>query len=110
MHQRLAKGLARISRHLTGEARDRPAMTSFRLLAVLAGGSSTPPLVQRHASVPEAVFLEPTTTAPLADTPWAWLKKMPPGRSPRPWNDCRAAAVGANADNITMADEIINRS
>ena len=31
----LHRGLARISHHLTAEARDRPAITSLRLLAVL---------------------------------------------------------------------------
>ena len=56
MHQRLAKGLARISRHLTGEARDRPAIPSLRLLTVLDVGSSTPPLVKRRA---------PRTVGPL---------------------------------------------
>ena len=33
--------LARISHHLTAEARDRPAITSLRLLAVLDVRSST---------------------------------------------------------------------
>ena len=41
--------LARISHHLTAEARDRPAITSLRLLAVLTVLSSTPPLVKRRA-------------------------------------------------------------
>ena len=41
--------LARISHHLTAEARDKPAITSLRLLAVLNVLSSTPPLVKRRA-------------------------------------------------------------
>ena len=41
--------LARISHHLTAEARDRPAITSLHLLAVLNVGSHTPPLVKRRA-------------------------------------------------------------
>ena len=49
--------LARISHHLTPEARDRPAITSLRLLAVLDVQSSTPALVKRRA---------PRTDGPLA--------------------------------------------
>ena len=49
-------GLTRISHHLTVEARDRPAITSLHLLAVLNVLSSTPPLVKRRA---------PRTDAPL---------------------------------------------
>ena len=41
--------LARISHHLTVEARDRPAITSLRLLAVLNVLPRTPPLVKRRA-------------------------------------------------------------
>ena len=41
--------LARISHHLSAEARNRPAITSLRLLAVLDVLSSTPPLVKRRA-------------------------------------------------------------
>ena len=41
--------LARISHHLTAEARDKPVITSLHLLAVLNVRSSTPPLVERHA-------------------------------------------------------------
>jgi hypothetical protein len=50
------KELTRISHRLTVEARDRPAITSLRLLAVLDGLPSTPPLVKRRA---------PRTDAPL---------------------------------------------
>ena len=42
-------GLARLSHHLTSEARDRPAIPSLRLLAVLNVLSSTPALVKRRA-------------------------------------------------------------
>ena len=42
-------GLARLSHHLTSEARDRPAIPSLRLLAVLNVLSSTPTLVKRRA-------------------------------------------------------------
>ena len=42
--------LARISRRLTAAARDRPAIASLRLLAVLDAGSSTRVLVKRRAS------------------------------------------------------------
>ena len=41
--------LARISHHLPTEARDRPASTSLRLLAVLNVLSSTPALVKQRA-------------------------------------------------------------
>ena len=47
--QRRNEILARISHHLPTEARDRPAGTSLRLLAVLNVLSSTPALVKRHA-------------------------------------------------------------
>ncbi len=50
------ENLARISHHLPTEARDRPASTSLRLLAVLNVLSSTPALVKRRA---------PRTDAPL---------------------------------------------
>jgi hypothetical protein len=46
-----------------------------------------PPLVQRKASKPEAEKLWPTTTLPSAETPKALLTTIPPGRSPRPWNE-----------------------
>ena len=42
-------GLTRISHHLSAEARDRPAITSWRLLAVLNAGSTRPPLLKRRA-------------------------------------------------------------
>ena len=45
--------LARISHHLTTEARDRPAITSLRLLAVLNVLSSTPAFVKRRAPRPD---------------------------------------------------------
>ena len=54
--------LARISHRLTAEARDRRAMTSLRLLAVLDGLPSTPPLVKRRAprtDVPLTHFASP---------------------------------------------------
>ena len=41
--------LARISHRLTVEARDRPAITSLRLLAVLNVLPRTPVLVKRRA-------------------------------------------------------------
>ena len=43
------EALTRISQCLTVEARDKPAITSLRLLAVLTVLSSTPPLVKRRA-------------------------------------------------------------
>jgi len=46
--------LTRISHHLATEARDRPASTSLRLLAVLNAGSSTPALVKRRAPPADA--------------------------------------------------------
>ena len=46
---RVVAGLARISHHLTVEARYRPAITSLRLLAVLNVLSSTPSLVKQRA-------------------------------------------------------------
>ena len=48
--------IARISHRLTVEARDRPAITSLRLLAVLNVLSRTPPFVKPRA---------PRTDAPL---------------------------------------------
>ena len=51
-----SKALARISHRLTVEARDRPAITSLHLLAVLNVLSRTPPFVKRRA---------PPTDAPL---------------------------------------------
>ena len=53
---RIVAGLTRISHHLPTEARDRPASTSLRLLAVLNVLSSTLALVKRRA---------PRTDAPL---------------------------------------------
>ena len=50
------RALARFSHRLTVEARDRRAITSLRLLAVLDGLPSRPPLVKLHA---------PRTDAPL---------------------------------------------
>ena len=41
--------LARISHQRTTEARDRPAIPSLRLHAVLNAGSSAPALVKRRA-------------------------------------------------------------
>ena len=41
--------LTRISHHLTAEARDKAAIPSLRLLAVLTVLSSTPPPVERRA-------------------------------------------------------------
>ena len=46
-------GLTRFSHRLTAEARDRPAMTSLRLLAVLTVLSSMPPRVKRRAPRPD---------------------------------------------------------
>jgi hypothetical protein len=42
------------SPHLTAEARDRPAISSLRLLAVLDVLSSTPALVKRRAPPADA--------------------------------------------------------
>ena len=39
--------LARIAHHLTVEARNKPAITALRLLAVLNVGSSTPALFKK---------------------------------------------------------------
>ena len=41
---------APLDHHLTAEARDKPAVTSLRLLAVLNVLSSTPPLVEMRAN------------------------------------------------------------
>ena len=54
--QDLQPDLTRISTRLTAEARDRPAIISLPLLAVLNVLSRTPPLVKRRA---------PRTDAPL---------------------------------------------
>jgi hypothetical protein len=43
-----------------------------------------PACVHRKASRPAAERLEPTTTEPSRETAVAWLRKMLPGRSPRP--------------------------
>ncbi len=45
---RLISALARISHRLTAETRERPSITSLRLLALLTVPSSTPPTVKRR--------------------------------------------------------------
>jgi hypothetical protein len=66
------RALARFSHRLTVEARDRRAITSLRLLAVLDVLSSTPPLVKRRA---------PRTDAPLTHFASPCGEKSGPGGS-----------------------------
>ena len=79
--------LARISHHLTVEARNRPAITSLRFLAVLNVLSSTPPLVKRRAprtDVPLTHFASPrgekSGLARAFPAPWVFgvnLRRLP---------------------------------
>ena len=94
------KTLARISHRLTVEARDRPAITSLRLLAVLNVLPRTPPLVKRRA---------PRTDGPL--THFASPRGEKSGLAGEPndvvsidfkgWFRCRD---GTRIDPLTLVD------
>ena len=47
-------------------------------------GTIAPGAAQRKAALPDAVCPWPTTTSPLAETPYAVLSNVPPRKSPRP--------------------------